>query len=51
MFPEEATENLFSITALPWMNYSSLELHYSNEEIMLSPIVTSVDKTLNISLK
>lgn len=39
MFPAEATENLFSITALPWVHYSSMELHYSNSGIMLSPIV------------
>ena len=39
MFPDEATDNMFSITSLPWVNYSSFELHYANAFMQLSPIV------------
>ena len=37
--PENGVPNMFYISSLPWINYSSINLHYFNEFSGLAPLV------------
>ena len=46
LVPENMTDNMFSITVLPWVHYRHLDIIESNLENMLAPSVRRISSTI-----